>query len=81
MLKKLWFAALAFTAGIVLLGQQTPEKLAPFYPTPESIVQKMLELGALKAGEWHFDLGSGDGRIVGLPGVTLTVENPDFFRS
>lgn len=64
MLKKLWIAALAFTAGIVLLGQQTPEKLAPFYPTPESIVQKMLELGGLKAGDWHFDLGSGDGRIV-----------------
>ena len=41
-----------------------PEKLAPYYPTPETIVQKMLQLGALKAGEKMFDLGSGDGRIV-----------------
>lgn len=64
MLKKLWIAASVFAAGVVLLGQQTPEKLAPFYPTPESIVQKMLELGGLKAGEWHYDLGSGDGRVV-----------------
>jgi ubiquinone/menaquinone biosynthesis C-methylase UbiE len=40
------------------------EKLAPYYPTPQTIVEKMLELGGLKAGEKMFDLGSGDGRIV-----------------
>ncbi len=40
------------------------EKLAPYYPTPETIVEKMLKLGELKAGEKMFDLGSGDGRIV-----------------
>lgn len=40
------------------------EKLAPYYPTPETIVEKMLVLGELKAGEKMFDLGSGDGRIV-----------------
>jgi protein-L-isoaspartate O-methyltransferase len=39
-------------------------KLAPYYPTPETIVLKMLQLGGLKAGEKMFDLGSGDGRIV-----------------
>ncbi len=39
-------------------------KLAPYYPTPQTIVEKMLELGGLKAGEKMFDLGSGDGRIV-----------------
>src|ERR1035438_9959349 len=38
--------------------------LAPYYPTPLTIVEKMLELGGLKAGEKMFDLGSGDGRIV-----------------
>jgi len=43
---------------------QDSEKLAPYYPTPESVVVKMLELGGLKAGEKMFDLGSGDGRIV-----------------
>jgi protein-L-isoaspartate O-methyltransferase len=40
------------------------EKLAPYYPTPETIVARMLEMGGLKAGEKMFDLGSGDGRIV-----------------
>jgi precorrin-6B methylase 2 len=40
------------------------EKLAPYYPTPETIVEKMLRLGGLKAGEKMYDLGSGDGRIV-----------------
>ncbi len=45
-------------------GQPTGEKLAPYYPTPESIVDKMLEFGQLRAGEKMFDLGSGDGRIV-----------------
>jgi ubiquinone/menaquinone biosynthesis C-methylase UbiE len=40
------------------------EKLAPYYPTPETIVDRMLQLGGLKAGEKVYDLGSGDGRIV-----------------
>src|ERR1044072_1472970 len=40
------------------------DKLAPYYPTPEVIVEKMLQLGGLKAGEKMFDLGSGDGRMV-----------------
>jgi tRNA1(Val) A37 N6-methylase TrmN6 len=38
--------------------------LAPVYSTPQTIVEKMLQLGGLKAGEKMFDLGSGDGRIV-----------------
>ena len=40
------------------------ELLATFYPTPEPVVQRMLEAVDLKPGEVHFDLGSGDGRIV-----------------
>src|ERR1700692_2391856 len=45
-------------------AQQQEEKLAPYFPTPETIVIKMLQMGELKAGEKMFDLGSGDGRIV-----------------
>ena len=49
----------------LLCGQQPQaEKLAPYYPTPESVVAKMLLLGGLKTGEKMFDLGSGDGRLV-----------------
>ena len=44
--------------------QPTGEKLAPYLPSPNTIVERMLELGHLKAGEKMFDLGSGDGRIV-----------------
>jgi ubiquinone/menaquinone biosynthesis C-methylase UbiE len=48
-----------------LFAQSTEgEKIAPYYPTPETIVEKMLHLGGLKAGEKMYDLGSGDGRIV-----------------
>ena len=39
-------------------------KLAPYFPTPLTVVDKMLQLGELKAGERMYDLGSGDGRIV-----------------
>jgi len=54
-------AALAFAQDA---APPTGEKLAPYYPTPETIVDRMLGLGQLKAGEKMFDLGSGDGRIV-----------------
>src|ERR1700733_7135689 len=40
------------------------DTIAPYYPTPNTIVDKMLQLGELKAGEKMFDLGSGDGRLV-----------------
>ena len=57
---------LLFAAALTATAQEKKdgEKLAPYYPTPETIVQKMLQLGGLKAGEKVFDLGSGDGRIV-----------------
>jgi protein-L-isoaspartate O-methyltransferase len=47
-----------------ICAQSDSDKLAPYYPTPETIVEKMLQLGGLRAGEKMFDLGSGDGRIV-----------------
>jgi len=55
------FLAVAFCCAA---SAQEAEKLAPYYPTPHLIVEKMLDLGGLKAGEKMFDLGSGDGRIV-----------------
>jgi predicted RNA methylase len=62
-MRKICFIWLA--AFLPLCAQSTAgEKLAPYYPTPQSIVEKMLELGGQKAGEKVFDLGSGDGRIV-----------------
>jgi predicted RNA methylase len=40
------------------------ENLAPYIPTPESIVDRMLDAAHIKAGEVVYDLGSGDGRVV-----------------
>jgi protein-L-isoaspartate O-methyltransferase len=55
---------LAFGWAVLCAQTGDAEKLAPYYPTPETIVDKMLRLGQLKAGEKMYDLGSGDGRIV-----------------
>jgi predicted RNA methylase len=38
--------------------------IAPFVPSPVPVVQFMLKLADLKAGEVLFDLGAGDGRTV-----------------
>jgi hypothetical protein len=37
---------------------------APYVPTPDSIVQEMLELAEVGPDDYLIDLGSGDGRIV-----------------
>src|SRR5258706_3824961 len=53
------------TGAMILLAQDNKEgKLAPYFPTPQTVVDKMLQLGELKPGEKMWDLGSGDGRIV-----------------
>ena len=58
-------AALVLSFLLRLPGQAPKDdQLAPYYPTPQLVVDKMLQLGGLKAGERMFDLGSGDGRIV-----------------
>ncbi|MBT0160003.1 methyltransferase domain-containing protein [Candidatus Bathyarchaeota archaeon A05DMB-2] len=38
--------------------------IAPFVPSPLPVIQRMLKLADLKAGEVLFDLGAGDGRTV-----------------
>ena len=40
------------------------ENLGPDVPTPQSVVERMLEAGRVKPGDTVYDLGSGDGRIV-----------------
>jgi len=38
--------------------------LAQYFPTPELVVDKMLQMASVKPAETIYDLGSGDGRIV-----------------
>lgn len=40
------------------------KKIVPFVPTPQQVVDKMIELAGVKKGDVVYDLGSGDGRIV-----------------
>jgi protein-L-isoaspartate O-methyltransferase len=40
------------------------ENLGPAIPTPQFLVDRMLEAGRVKPGEMVYDLGSGDGRVV-----------------
>lgn len=40
------------------------KKIVPYVPTPQEIVERMLELAQVKKGDVVYDLGSGDGRIV-----------------
>jgi len=64
---------LALVAGLALapLGatqkpgprQDTPN-LAPFVPTPQEVVDRMLSLAGVTSDDVVYDLGSGDGRIV-----------------
>jgi len=42
----------------------SPDNLAPFVPTPEPVVERMLTSAELKPGETLYDLGCGDGRIL-----------------
>jgi SAM-dependent methyltransferase len=59
-------------AGIILSGlmvalalQTTAQNLdVPYVPTPNDVVEQMLDLANVGAGDYVIDLGSGDGRIV-----------------
>ena len=55
----------SFRCCVVQAQSGDPENLFSVIPhLPETIVDRMLQLGGSKAGEKVFDLGSGDGRIV-----------------
>ena len=45
--------------------------IAPFVPSPPLVVEYMLKMADLKAGEVLFDMGSGDGRTVIMAAKTF----------
>lgn len=65
------FARHTFLTAVFLIcgaaaGQTAAPKRAPdvpYVPTPQPVVEAMLKLGEVKAGDILYDLGSGDGRI------------------
>ena len=46
------------------LAEAQEGKIVPYVPTPQEVVDRMLELAQVKKGDVVYDLGSGDGRIV-----------------
>ncbi len=68
------------------LAGTTLIKQVPYVPTPQDIVEKMLELAKVTSDDVVYDLGSGDGRIVitaaqkyGAHAVGVEI-NPDLYR-
>ena len=80
--------------GLLLAAQQSGQGLAgatlikqvPYVPTPQDIVEKMLDLAKVTSDDVVYDLGSGDGRIVitaaqkyGAHAVGVEI-NPDLYH-
>ena len=57
-------AAALWTGVASSQNRISADNLAPFVPTPELVVVKMLAAAELKSGETLYDLGCGDGRIL-----------------
>jgi Methyltransferase domain len=57
-------AALALAASGALAQQPFKEMDTPYVPTPQVVVERMLNMAAVRRGDMLIDLGSGDGRLV-----------------
>jgi ubiquinone/menaquinone biosynthesis C-methylase UbiE len=80
-------AAVLLLALAILLPAQRPdsENLGPYIPTPQIVVQKMLEAANVQPGQVVYDLGCGDGRVVitaaqkfGAKGVGIEIQESLF---
>jgi len=58
------YARFGIFSGTAHAQDLESKKIVPFVPTPQEVVDKMIELGGVKKGDVVYDLGSGDGRIV-----------------
>lgn len=56
----------AWGAGLLHVPARAddPRSVSPFAATPESVVEAMLSMAGVGAGDYVVDLGSGDGRMV-----------------
>src|SRR3990170_3426091 len=60
----LFAAVLVISTGAAYGQEFESKKIVPFVPTPQEVVDKMIDLAGVKKGDVVYDLGSGDGRIV-----------------
>jgi protein-L-isoaspartate O-methyltransferase len=54
----------ALTLSMVSAFAQKVQRLAPYVPSPQPVVERMLEVADLKPFETVYDLGCGDGRVL-----------------
>ena len=57
-------ACVLLVAGVSAQSQGPKKPDVVYIPTPQPVVEAMLELADVKPGDVVYDLGSGDGRIV-----------------
>ncbi len=63
------FLFIAYSAFLIIWAlpesvlSQDGKPDAPYVPSPDTVVEKMLEMADLQPGDYLIDLGSGDGRI------------------
>jgi precorrin-6B methylase 2 len=76
-------ALAALILSLATLRMSFGQSLAPYVPTPDDVVERMLALAEVTARDVVYDLGSGDGRIpiaaarlYGARGVGIEI-NPD----
>ncbi|HSD44223.1 MAG TPA: class I SAM-dependent methyltransferase [Burkholderiales bacterium] len=77
----LGIAALLAAAAVLAQSESPPPRDAPYFPTPQSVVERMLQLAKVGPEDFVIDLGSGDGRIVitaakkyGARGIGIEIE-------
>jgi SAM-dependent methyltransferase len=75
-------AVVAVSSAVAATTAAPPAREVPYVATPAVVVERMLELADVKAGDVVYDLGCGDGRIViaavkrpGVRGVCVDI-NP-----
>ena len=64
MARVILLAVAMMSVHAVTLVSAQEGKIVPYVPTPQEVVDRMLELAQVKKGDVVYDLGSGDGRIV-----------------
>ena len=76
-------AAVALSTSLALIQANAEEPVkrdVPHVPTPEAVVEKMLDMAEVGPNDVVYDLGSGDGRIViaaarrGARGVGIDID-------